>query len=79
MVQGNGFSYHLGIKRDIVAAIQVLNEAHAAPIDTGSANDHFFVNIAGPGLDATVAYKTKLNTKGDLSLLHQYIKRKYGI
>lgn len=60
---GNGFSYHLGIKRDIVAAIQVLNEAHAAPIDTGSANDHFFVNIAGLGLDATVAYKTKLNTK----------------
>lgn len=60
---GNGFSYHVGIRRNIVKAIQVLNDAHTIPIDTGMANDLFFINVAGLGLDARVAYKTKLNTK----------------
>lgn len=60
---GNGFAYHIGIKRDIIAAIQAINQCHITPIDTGSANGRFFINVAGLGLDATVAYKTKLNTK----------------
>lgn len=60
---GNGFSYHLGVRRDISRAIIKLNEGHVKFIDTGFANDRFFINVAGIGLDATVAYKTKLNRK----------------
>lgn len=60
---GNGFSYHLGFKRDINKALQAINRCQVSAIDTGSANGRFFINVAGLGLDATVAYKTKLNTK----------------
>lgn len=60
---GNGFSYHLGTRRDVVAAIRVINDHHTTSIDSGTANGRFFINIAGLGLDATVAFKTKLNKK----------------
>lgn len=60
---GNGFSYHIGIKRSIQKAIQTINLSKVTKIDTGVANGRFFINVAGLGLDATVAYKTKLNTK----------------
>jgi len=60
---GNGFSYHLGIRRDVVTAIQIINDHNTNLIDTGSANGRFFINVAGLGLDATVAFKTKLNKK----------------
>lgn len=60
---GNGFSYHIGIKRDVVQAILAINKCQSSYIDTGTANGRFFINVAGLGLDATVAYKTKLNTK----------------
>jgi diacylglycerol kinase (ATP) len=60
---GNGFSYHIGIRRNVVAAIKTLNKCCITTIDTGLANGRFFINVAGLGLDATVAYKTKLNTK----------------
>jgi YegS/Rv2252/BmrU family lipid kinase len=59
---GNGFSYHLGIRRNVVKAIRTLNDCHVTQIDTGLANGRFFINVAGLGLDATVAYKTKLNS-----------------
>ncbi len=58
---GNGFAYHLRIERDIYKAIQIINNGHTRNIDTGSANNRFFVNVAGLGLDAAVAFKTKLN------------------
>lgn len=71
---GNGFAYHLGIKIDIEKAIQIINHGHIEKIDTGSVNGHFFVNIAGLGLDASVAFKTKKNKKrGFLPYLLQSI------
>jgi YegS/Rv2252/BmrU family lipid kinase len=60
---GNGFAYHIGIRRDITKAIQLLNKCHISKIDTGTANGRFFINVAGLGLDATVAFKTKFNKK----------------
>ena len=60
---GNGFSYHIGLRRNIKKAIKTLNECYTMAVDTGEANGRFFINVAGLGLDATVAYKTKLNTK----------------
>jgi len=60
---GNGLAYHLGIRRNIITAIQSLNACQLVPIDTGVANGRFFINVAGLGLDATVAYNTKFNSR----------------
>jgi len=60
---GNGFSYHLGTRRNVEEAIKIINDHHTILIDTGAANGRFFINVAGLGLDATVAFKTKLNKR----------------
>ena len=71
---GNGFAYHLDIKRDVIKAIEIINEGHISRIDTGSANQRFFVNVAGMGLDAAVAFKTKNNKRrGFMPYLKQSI------
>ncbi len=76
---GNGFSYHLGVRRDVVKAIQLINKCHIEAIDTGMANDRFFINVAGLGLDATVAYKTKLNSRrGFFPYFIQTLKESFG-
>jgi diacylglycerol kinase (ATP) len=76
---GNGFAYHLGVRRDVVKAIQLINQCHTEAIDTGMANDHFFINVAGLGLDATVAYKTKLNSRrGFFPYFIQTLKESLG-
>lgn len=60
---GNGFAYHTGIRRDIVKAIQLLNDGYKICIDTATLNGEFFINVAGLGLDAKVAFITKKNKK----------------
>jgi YegS/Rv2252/BmrU family lipid kinase len=60
---GNGFSYHLGIRRSKKKALEVINLCNPVLIDTVTANEHFFLNVAGLGLDATVAYNTRKNKK----------------
>lgn len=76
---GNGFSYHIGVRRDVVKAIQMINLCHTQAIDTGMANDHFFINVAGLGLDATVAYKTKLNKRrGFFPYFLQTLRESFG-
>jgi len=60
---GNGFSYHIGIKRDVKLAIEAINQGKTIKIDTCSANEHFFINVAGLGLDAKVSYETKKSAK----------------
>lgn len=71
---GNGFAYHLGINADIKKAIQIINHGHIVKIDTGSVNGRFFVNVAGLGLDAAVAFKIKKNKKrGFIPYLKQSI------
>jgi YegS/Rv2252/BmrU family lipid kinase len=60
---GNGFAAHIGVKRDVIRGIEIINTGEVHCIDSCMANDRFFLNIAGIGLDATVAYKTKANKK----------------
>lgn len=60
---GNGFSYHLGIRRDIIKSINLINHSNKICIDTATMNHEFFINVAGLGLDAKVAYLTKINSK----------------
>ena len=56
---GNGFYLHLGIGRSVINAIKVLNTGKIMEIDTCKVNDHFFLNVAGLGFDARIAYMTK--------------------
>lgn len=60
---GNGFAYHTGIRRDVIKSIRQLNDGFKICIDTATMNGNFFINVAGLGLDAKVAYMTKKNKK----------------
>lgn len=68
---GNGFAMHLGLGRKLDKAIQILNEAHVLTIDTCMLNERPYVNLAGVGFDALVAYKMK---KSALRGLWGYVK-----
>ena len=52
---GNGFAGHLGIGRDVVRAIQLLNHGKLITVDTCQMNGHSFVNLAGIGFDGVVS------------------------
>ena len=54
---GNGFASHLGISRKTKEAIEYLNTAEPVKIDTCKVNHRTFVNVAGIGFPAMVAYK----------------------
>lgn len=60
---GNGFAMHLGLGRNILKAIHIVNTGKVMAIDTCSVNDRFFINVSGLGFDARIAYKTKENSK----------------
>lgn len=59
---GNGFALHLGMSKDHKSAIQQLNTAKRSKVDTCLLNGKFFINVAGLGFDAQVAYHTKTDT-----------------
>ncbi len=63
MGSGNGFAYHLDIRRNVRKAFVAINGCKTMRIDTGTANGRFFINVAGLGLDASVAYNTRKNKK----------------
>ena len=52
---GNGFAYHIGMKKDIKKAILQLNISTLKTIDSCTANDEKFVNVSGIGFDAHIA------------------------
>jgi len=60
---GNGFALHLGMSKDFKTAVIQLNSAEKAKVDTCLLNGQFFINVAGLGFDAQVAYHTKTDTK----------------
>lgn len=60
---GNGFALHLGMSKDFQKAIIQLNTAKKSKVDTCLLNKKFFINVAGLGFDAQVAYHTKSDTK----------------
>lgn len=53
---GNGYAMHLGIGRNVEKAIKILNEGEIRIMDTGLINAQPFVNLAGIGFDAKIAY-----------------------
>ena len=64
---GNGLSMHLGIGRNAKKALAIIDNFQTKVIDTATLNDHFYVNMAGIGIDGLVAYKTKLSSKRGFS------------
>jgi len=52
---GNGFAYHLGMKKNIEKAIKQLNICSINTIDSCTANGEEFVNVSGIGFDAHIA------------------------
>lgn len=58
---GNGFSMHLGLGRSFQKAMKAINDGKIINIDTCKLNDSFYVNVAGLGFDARIAFLTKAN------------------
>lgn len=56
---GNGFAMHLGLGRNIRKAIGILNTGKVRVVDTCTINDKPYVNLAGLGFDAKIAYRYK--------------------
>jgi diacylglycerol kinase (ATP) len=56
---GNGFAMHLGLGRNIRKAINILNNGRSHLVDTCTINGKPFVNLAGLGFDAKIAYRYK--------------------
>ena len=84
---GNGLARHLNIPMDITKALQVINKLNTQNIDTGMANDVFFLNVAGAGFDAHVSMKFATAaergfwsyTKITLNEFAKYKSRKYEL
>jgi len=61
---GNDLIKSVGIPKDPEKALEALLERTASPVDTGTVNDRFFLNVCGTGFDVTVldytlAYKKR--------------------
>ena len=65
---GNGFAMYIGWGRNIKKAIKKLGSAEPKIIDSCSVNDKFFLNLAGVGFDALIAYKADSGTKRGLQM-----------
>ncbi len=65
---GNGFAMHVGLGRNTKRAIQMINDATPLRIDTCTVNDRFFLNLAGIGFDALIAYKVDHGKKRGLQM-----------
>lgn len=51
---GNDFIKSAGIPNDPLKALELLFSGNPIPIDTGTVNDRFFLNVCGTGFDVTV-------------------------
>jgi len=68
---GNDFARSLGIGKDLNRAFQVLSDGHMKRIDLGTFDGHYFLNMGGLGLDASVAHRinSKRILRGQLAYL----------
>lgn len=67
---GNGFAYHIGMPKNIIRSIKKLNKCQIQTIDSATVNSIPFVNVAGIGFDAHIAYLfSKIKTRGFISYI----------
>jgi YegS/Rv2252/BmrU family lipid kinase len=72
---GNGFAYHIGMKRKIEEAIIQLKDTRIEEIDSCSANGDPFVNVSGIGFDAHISNLfTTLKVRGLINYLKIILK-----
>ena len=65
----NVFAMELGIPFNLEAAWKVIRAHKVRAIDLASANGHYFVQMAGVGLDAQIVQRNKLDIKAVLGPL----------
>lgn len=53
---GNGLAREMGMPLSVEEALLRLQTAHAVPCDAGKANGELFLNLAGVGIEAQIAY-----------------------
>ena len=64
---GNGFARNFDIPLNIRKSIELLKQPNLKKIDVGKINDHYFLNVAGIGLDAEIsAHFEKFGFRGPL-------------
>jgi len=59
----NVFALELGFPTDLERAIRILRKGKIKKLDLAYANDRFFIQLAGVGLDAQIVAKTDLRLK----------------
>ena len=68
---GNGLARTLKIPQNVRAACKLIAEGDRVKIDTGKANDRFFVLVAGVGFDALVGKRfDEYHTRGPISYFY---------
>jgi YegS/Rv2252/BmrU family lipid kinase len=73
---GNGFAYHIGMKRDNEEAIKQIKKITIRSIDSCSVNGMPFVNVSGVGFDAYIAKNfAELKKRGFLSYVKLIVKK----
>jgi YegS/Rv2252/BmrU family lipid kinase len=73
---GNDFVRSLGIPKDYKEAIELIEKGRVSRIDLGLINGNYFINMAGIGFDAQVAYKVnrKKFLKGSLAYVAAVVR-----
>ena len=61
MGSGNGFARHMNLHHNVKKSLEIIKDGQRQLIDTCTINGVPFVNVAGIGYDAKVAFKTKKN------------------
>lgn len=72
---GNGFAYHIGMKRITEEAIKQIKNAKIKQVDSGSVNNIPFLNVSGIGFDSHIANLfTSLNKRGFINYIRLILK-----
>ncbi|MDP1747652.1 MAG: YegS/Rv2252/BmrU family lipid kinase [Bacteroidota bacterium] len=72
---GNGFARHMKIPLDLKKAMNIINNAKEASIDTIQLNNETFINVAGVGFDAHIGWEfAKFGKRGFSSYLKVIIR-----
>ena len=65
---------HYIFPRDIVAATEIIAKGDTIPVDIGSLNERYFINIAGGGRLTELTYDVPSKLKTMLGQLAYYLK-----
>ncbi|MES2139150.1 MAG: YegS/Rv2252/BmrU family lipid kinase [Bacteroidota bacterium] len=72
---GNGFARHMEIPLDLKKAMNIINIAKEASVDTIQLNNETFINVAGVGFDAHIGWEfAKFGKRGFSSYLKVIIR-----